>query len=64
MDRPEAPQRTLMGPGPLDLHPRVYRALLTPGIGHLDPAYMKTLDAIRERLRHQPPLSQLHSTQE
>ncbi len=51
MDRPEAPQRTLMGPGPLDLHPRVYRALLTPVIGHLDPAYMKTLDAIRERLR-------------
>ena len=51
MDRPEAPQRTLMGPGPLDLHPRVYRALLTPVIGHLDPAYMKTLDAIREGLR-------------
>jgi len=51
MDRPAAPQRTLMGPGPLDLHPRVYRALLTPVIGHLDPAYMKTLDAIRERLR-------------
>ena len=40
-----------MGPGPLDLHPRVYRALLTPVIGHLDPAYMKTLDAIREGLR-------------
>ncbi|MGH9463654.1 MAG: pyridoxal-phosphate-dependent aminotransferase family protein [Vicinamibacteria bacterium] len=51
MDRFEAPQRTLMGPGPLDLHPRVYRALLTPVIGHLDPAYMRTLDAIRERLR-------------
>ena len=51
MDRFEAPQRILMGPGPLDLHPRVYQALLSPVIGHLDPAYMKTLDAIRERLR-------------
>ena len=51
MDRSEAPQRILMGPGPLDLHPRVYQALLSPVIGHLDPAYMKTLDAIRERLR-------------
>jgi alanine-glyoxylate transaminase/serine-glyoxylate transaminase/serine-pyruvate transaminase len=47
MDRPKAPQRTLMGPGPLDLHPRVYQALLTPVIGHLDPAYLRTLDAIR-----------------
>jgi alanine-glyoxylate transaminase/serine-glyoxylate transaminase/serine-pyruvate transaminase len=40
-----------MGPGPLDIHPRVYQALLSPVIGHLDPAYLKTLDAIRERLR-------------
>jgi alanine-glyoxylate transaminase / serine-glyoxylate transaminase / serine-pyruvate transaminase len=49
--RPEAPMRTLMGPGPLDIDPRVYRALLSPVIGHLDPAYLEALDCIRERLQ-------------
>ena len=51
MNRPDAPLRTLMGPGPLDIHPRVYRALASPIIGHLDPAYFKVLDAIRDKLR-------------
>ncbi len=49
--RPEAPMRTLMGPGPLDIHPQVYRALASPVIGHLDPAYVEVLDQIRERLQ-------------
>ncbi|HSF13934.1 MAG TPA: aminotransferase class V-fold PLP-dependent enzyme [Vicinamibacteria bacterium] len=49
--RLEAPLRTLMGPGPLDIHPRVYRALGSPVIGHLDPAYLEVLDRIREILR-------------
>jgi alanine-glyoxylate transaminase/serine-glyoxylate transaminase/serine-pyruvate transaminase len=47
----EAPLRRLMGPGPLDIHPRVYRALTSPVIGHMDPAYLKTLEQIGERLR-------------
>lgn len=47
----EAPLRKLMGPGPLDIHPRVYRALTSPVIGHMDPAYLKTLERIGERLR-------------
>ncbi len=47
----EAPLRTLMGPGPLDIHPRVYRALASPVIGHLDPAYLALLDRIREQLQ-------------
>ena len=47
----EAPLRKLMGPGPLDIHPRVYRALTSPVIGHMDPAYLKTLEQISERLR-------------
>lgn len=46
-----APMRTLMGPGPLDIHPNVYRALASPVIGHLDPAYLEVLDRIRKRLR-------------
>ena len=47
----EAPLRKLMGPGPLDIHPRVYRALTSPVIGHMDPAYLKTLEQIGEGLR-------------
>ncbi|MGD8989926.1 MAG: alanine--glyoxylate aminotransferase family protein [Desulfobacterales bacterium] len=47
----EAPLRKLMGPGPLDIHPRVYRALTSPVIGHMDPAYFKTLDRIADQLR-------------
>ena len=47
----EAPLRKLMGPGPLDIHPRVYRALTSPVIGHMDPAYFKTLDRISDQLR-------------
>ena len=50
-NRFEAPLRKLMGPGPLDIHPRVYQALTSPVIGHLDPAYLKILDQIGERLR-------------
>ena len=48
----EAPLRRLMGPGPLDIHPRVYQALTKPVIGHLDPAYLKTLDVIGQLLRN------------
>jgi alanine-glyoxylate transaminase/serine-glyoxylate transaminase/serine-pyruvate transaminase len=47
----EVPLRKLMGPGPLDIHPRVYRALTAPVIGHMDPAYFKILDHIADRLR-------------
>ena len=50
-NRPEAPLRKLMGPGPLDIHPRVYQALVSPVIGHLDPAYLKILDQIGDHLR-------------
>jgi alanine-glyoxylate transaminase / serine-glyoxylate transaminase / serine-pyruvate transaminase len=48
---PEAPMRKLMGPGPLDVHPRVYKALASPVIGHMDPAYLSTIDRIGELLR-------------
>jgi len=50
-NRAEAPLRKLMGPGPLDVHPRVYQALTSPVIGHLDPAYLKILDQVGELLR-------------
>ena len=50
-NRREAPLRKLMGPGPLDIHPRVYQALISPIIGYLDPAYLKILDQIGDQLR-------------
>ena len=51
LNSPEAPLRKLMGPGPLDIHPRVYQALTSPVIGHMDPAYFKTLDQVAAGLR-------------
>ena len=53
LNRQEAPLRRLMGPGPLDIHPRVYKALASPVIGYLDPVYLKVLDRISELL---PPV--------
>jgi len=53
LDRQEAPLRRLMGPGPLDVHPRVYKALASPVIGYLDPVYLNVLDRIGELL---PPV--------
>ena len=45
------PERLLMGPGPSCVHPRVYRALSTGLVGHLDPEFLKLMDRLQERLR-------------
>ena len=34
------PKRTLMGPGPSDVSPRILEALSRPTIGHLDPDFI------------------------
>lgn len=47
----EAPRRTLMGPGPSDVHPRVLQAMARPTIGHLDPAFVGLMDEICALLR-------------
>lgn len=47
----ELPVRTLHGPGPSAVHPRVYRAMMTPVIGHLDPAYLQAMDRTQAMLR-------------
>jgi alanine-glyoxylate transaminase/serine-glyoxylate transaminase/serine-pyruvate transaminase len=46
------PDRTLMGPGPSEVHPRVLRAMNTPLLGHLDPAYLEVMDEVQELLRY------------
>lgn len=46
-----ATKRTLMGPGPSDVPPRVLEALSRPTIGHLDPDLLKILDETQGMLR-------------
>ncbi len=46
------PKRTLMGPGPSDVHPRVLAAMAQPTIGHLDPAFVGMMDEMKELLRY------------
>jgi len=46
------PDRTLMGPGPSPVHPRVLRAMSTPLVGHLDPYFLDVMDDTQELLRY------------
>jgi alanine-glyoxylate transaminase/serine-glyoxylate transaminase/serine-pyruvate transaminase len=46
------PDRTLMGPGPSEVHPRVLRAMSTPLVGHLDPSFIEIMDEVQELLRY------------
>lgn len=45
------PERILMGPGPSNVNYRVYKAMSTPILGHLDPDFMSVMDEICEMLR-------------
>ena len=46
------PIRTLMGPGPSDVSPRVLGALGRPTIGHLDPLFVTLMDEIKGLLQY------------
>ena len=46
------PVRTLMGPGPSDVHPRVLTAMARPTIGHLDPAFIAMMEEIKALLQY------------
>ncbi|MFB3093286.1 MAG: alanine--glyoxylate aminotransferase family protein, partial [Dehalococcoidia bacterium] len=45
------PSRLLLGPGPSNVHPRVYRAKMAPVIGYLDPQFLQLLDDTQRPLR-------------
>ena len=45
------PIRTLMGPGPSDIHPRVLEAIGKPTVGHLDPYYLQIMNELQSMLR-------------
>lgn len=46
------PVRTLMGPGPSDVHPRILSAMARPTIGHLDPQFVGMMDEIKDGLKY------------
>jgi len=46
------PVRTLMGPGPSDVHPRILSALARPTIGHLDPLFVSMMDEVKGMLQY------------
>ena len=46
------PVRTLMGPGPSDVNPRILEAMSRPTIGHLDPAFVTMMEEIKDLLRY------------
>ena len=45
------PIRTLMGPGPSDVNPRISEALSRPTIGHLDPLFIQLMDETKRLLQ-------------
>ena len=45
------PQRTLLGPGPSDVNPRILEALSRPTIGHLDPVFIEMMDDLKKLLQ-------------
>ena len=46
------PVRTLMGPGPSDVNPRILEALARPTLGHLDPVFVSFMDEVKELLQY------------
>ncbi|WP_139556967.1 pyridoxal-phosphate-dependent aminotransferase family protein [Methylotetracoccus oryzae] len=46
------PARTLMGPGPSDVNPRILEAMSRPTIGHLDPAFVGMMDEMKGLLQY------------
>lgn len=48
----QPPVRTLMGPGPSDVHPRILSALARPTIGHLDPTFVGMMDEVKTLLQY------------
>ena len=45
------PKRTLLGPGPSPVNPRVLEALSLPVVGHLDPKFLEIMDQSMAMLR-------------
>src|SRR5260370_27662648 len=46
-----APYRLMMTPGPCSIDPRVYRAMATPLVGHMDPWFTEMIGEVQVLLR-------------
>ncbi|MCB1735573.1 MAG: alanine--glyoxylate aminotransferase family protein [Gammaproteobacteria bacterium] len=46
------PVRTLMGPGPSDVNPRILSAMARPTVGHLDPVFVDLMSEMKDLLRY------------
>jgi alanine-glyoxylate transaminase/serine-glyoxylate transaminase/serine-pyruvate transaminase len=46
-----APHRLMMTPGPCSIDPRVYRAMSTPLVGHMDPWFTNMIGEVQDLLR-------------
>ncbi|MFT5391911.1 MAG: alanine-glyoxylate transaminase/serine-glyoxylate transaminase/serine-pyruvate transaminase [Gammaproteobacteria bacterium] len=46
------PQRTLMGPGPTEIPPRVLTTMSQPAIGYLDPVFVEMMEELKDLLRY------------
>ena len=46
------PVRTLMGPGPSDVSPRILNAMSRPTLGHLDPLFIQLMDDTKALLQY------------
>jgi len=55
--------RTLMGPGPSDVHPRVLATLSRPTIGHLDPQFLSN-ESQERTYHHTAPVNALYGLHE
>jgi alanine-glyoxylate transaminase / serine-glyoxylate transaminase / serine-pyruvate transaminase len=47
-----APQRSLLGPGPSEIDPRVAAAMAQGSIGYLDPAFVTLMEQVTDLLRY------------
>jgi alanine-glyoxylate transaminase/serine-glyoxylate transaminase/serine-pyruvate transaminase len=46
-----APKRLLYGPGPSQVYPRIYQAMMQPVVGHLDPYFFQISQEVQTGLR-------------
>ena len=46
------PERLLLGAGPSNVDPRVFKALISPIVAHLDPYFLEVMDETMELLRY------------
>jgi alanine-glyoxylate transaminase/serine-glyoxylate transaminase/serine-pyruvate transaminase len=51
MSELHAPTRLMLTPGPSNVDPRVYRAMMTPIVGHLDPWFTEMMGDVQVLLR-------------